>query len=81
MRTVNTENSTYEIDESNRLVRRMYGVSVPTPRQGADGEWKAYREVLTMGDGLLFVWGDNPDGTAKCTWTSKVVSDTNDLQV
>jgi len=77
MRTVTTANSTYQINETDRLIRRLQGVNDPTPRQGADGAWKAYRTLGLMFDGLLIVWGDNPDGSAATTWTSKVMEDTN----
>lgn len=76
-RTVNTVNSTYEIDEAGSMIRRVFGINQSTPRQGTDGEWKAYDSIAPYGGGLLIVWGTNPDGTYKCTWTSNVVSDTN----
>ena len=78
MRTVTTANSTYQINETDRLIRRLQGVNDPTPRQGADGAWKAYRTLGLMFDGLLIVWGDNPDGSAATTWTSKVMADTSE---
>ena len=74
-RTVNTVNSTYEIDEAGSLIRRVFGINQSTPRQGTDGEWKAYKFIVPCGGGLLIVWGMNPDGTAKCTLTSNIVSD------
>jgi hypothetical protein len=77
MRTVTTANSVYEINEADHMIRRVSGTADPTPRQGADGVWKAYRTLGVMLDGLLIVWGDNPDGSAATTWTSKVVEDTN----
>jgi hypothetical protein len=65
--------SIYEVDFDNRRVRRVSGVDRPTPRQGADGEWKSYLSVSMFDEGLLFQWGWNDDGTAKCTHTSKIV--------
>jgi hypothetical protein len=73
MRTVWTKNSTYEIDEVNKLVRRVHGLNDPTPRQGADGEWKEYVGIIIAPRGMLIQWGTNPDGSLKCTWTSKVI--------
>ena len=75
MLTVNTENSIYEIDEDNRLIRRVSGLSSPTPRQGKDGEWKEYVSIEPFEGGMLICWGTNPNGTAKCTWTSNIVKE------
>lgn len=77
MRTVTTANSVYQINEADHMIRRMSGANDPTPRQGKDGVWREYRTLGIMLDGLLIVWGDNPDGSAATTWTSKVVSDTD----
>jgi hypothetical protein len=77
MRTVTTVNSVYQINEADHLIRRVSGANDPTPRQGVDGEWREYTTLAPLLDGLLIVWGINPDGTAKSTWTSKVVDDTN----
>lgn len=74
MRTVSTENSTYEIDESNKLIRRVHGVNDPTQRQGEDGEWKEYLGIMFTGGGILIQWGWNGDSSAKCTLTSNIVS-------
>jgi len=76
MRTVSTVNSIYEIDEGASLIRRIVGAAPPTSRQGTDGEWKAYASIIHYNGGLLIVWGLNPDGSSKCTWTSDIVSDT-----
>jgi len=78
MRTVTTDNSVYQINEADHLIRRVSGVSDPTPRQGTDGQWSPYVRVGRLSDGLLIVWGDNPDGSAATTWTSKVVTDTSE---
>ena len=77
MRTVTTANSAYQINEADHLIRRLSGTADPTPRQGSDGAWKAYRTLGVMLDGLLIVWGDNPDGSAASTSTSKVLEATN----
>ena len=74
MRRVSTVNSVYHINESEHLIRRIGGVNLPTPRQGEDGEWATYETIVQHPQGgLLIVWGENPDGTARCTWTSDVV--------
>lgn len=41
--------SVYELDTANKRVRRIGGVRAPTPRQGADGGWRAY-EYLPAGE-------------------------------
>ena len=74
MRTVITVNSTYEINEADHMIRRLHGVNDPTERQGVDGAWQAYDLIRPLQDGLLIVWDVS---TGKCTWTSKVVGDSN----
>lgn len=70
-----TAYSIYEIEPLNKRVRRLAGINSPTPRQGNDGEWQPYQALhYTLENTLLFVWGDNPDGTQKCTETSHIVS-------
>jgi hypothetical protein len=78
VRTVTTVNSVYQINEADHMIRRLSGTADPTPRQGLDGAWKPYRTLGVMLDGLLIVWGDNPDGSAASTWTSKVLADTSE---
>jgi len=78
VRTVTTVNSVYQINEADHMIRRVTGSAGPTPRQGVDGVWKPYRTLGLMLDGLLIVWGDNPDGSAATTWTSKVMADTSE---
>jgi hypothetical protein len=47
-----TVNSTYEIDQEHHCIRRLEGRNQPTPRQGADGEWKHYAAVSPIIVGL-----------------------------
>lgn len=70
-----TQNSTYEIDHDSKRVRRLTGAALPTARQGQDGEWKPFVEAvgLELGQQALFVWGNNPDGSLKCTQTGIIV--------
>ena len=75
--TVTTVNSVYQINEADHMVRRVSGVNDPTPRQGVDGAWQEYLSITPYFDGLLIVWCYRSDGSAKCTWTSKVVGDTS----
>jgi len=77
MRTVTTANSVYQINEADHMIRRVSGTADPTPRQGTDGAWQEYSTIAPLLDGLMIVWGINPNGTAKATWTSKVMEDTN----
>jgi len=78
MRTVTTANSVYEINEADHMIRRMHGRNEATPRQGVDEVWQEYKSIAPLLDGLMVVWGTNPNGTLKATWTSKVVSDSGD---
>jgi hypothetical protein len=71
---ITTDFSIYEVDFGNNRVRRVSGVNKPTPRQGADGEWKTYMSVSMFDHGLIFQWGWNANGTARCTHTSSIKS-------
>jgi hypothetical protein len=87
MRTVTTVNSVYEINEADHLIRRVSGVNDPTPRQGPDNVWCSYARLGLLGDGLLITWATEEDAeedhkyslklvaTARCTLTSKIMSD------
>lgn len=57
--TFRTRFSTYEVDLPGRRVRRITGERQPTPRQGTDGDWRGYQDILAapMPDGLS-VWFD-----------------------
>jgi len=58
MVAVTASGSVYEIDEAQKRVRRLKGAKDPTPRQGADGEWKEYSDINVCSNGsLLIVWG------------------------
>lgn len=64
-----TLNSLYEVDQDQQRVRRLNGLSDPTPYQGIDGEWKSYTKISNIQTGLpvLIVWENT-----KCTTTSVV---------
>lgn len=69
--------SLYEVDDENRMVRRLIGVKDPTPRQGEDGEWKRFenRTPILENHGVAFVWSwDNESfvPTARSTITSPI---------
>ena len=74
MKTIVTQNSTYEVDEEKKLVRRTAGKNQPTRYIGADGEWRPYSEMTLVGDGLLFV-GENENSPG--FYTSTVLSTTD----
>lgn len=71
---VKTENSVYEINTAECKVRRLVGVNDPTPRQGEDGVWKWYEDLMPstpeLGYPLCIVW--SVDDMARCTITSVV---------
>jgi hypothetical protein len=67
-----TENSTYELDEPNKRIRRLEGANPPTPAFAPDREWKTYDELMPA-TGRLMIWWD---GT-RYTLTSPIV-DWND---
>ncbi len=57
--------STYEVDKLEKKIRRLNGVTDPTPRMGEDGKWrnylKLYPEPLQVGESALIVWGNDVD--------------------
>lgn len=59
-----TENSTYEVDVQESRIRRLGGNADPTPRQGADGEWKHFVLITPIEPGQrVFVDWDAGHGT------------------
>jgi hypothetical protein len=50
--------SAYELDRSKNQIRRLEGTEDPTPRQGPDGEWKAfeYCSEVQVDHSVLIRW-------------------------
>lgn len=74
-----TEYSTYELDEENRLFRRLHGKNPATGRQGNDGDWRQYVRILhplEVGKPFAVVWeiedGQDENVRLKMTETSPV---------
>jgi hypothetical protein len=72
---IKTENSCYELDLTNKRIRRLQGVYSSTPKQGNDNEWKLYSDISipAQGDSMLIIWSYDKD-TAKSTLTSNIIS-------
>jgi hypothetical protein len=70
----NTENSAYEINKKTKQIRRLSGVSNPTPRQGKDGEWKKYESIseIKLNYPITIIWCVE-EGIIKTTVTSNIV--------
>lgn len=70
--------STYEHDPKEKRIRRLEGELQPTPRQGSDGEWKLYGELVgpEVGKSMGIIWRFDIDGQiiARTTITSYVIS-------
>ncbi len=60
MKFVTISGSMYEVDLKEKKCRRLIGVNDPQPRQGKDGEWKAFVDILpevpVKGSPVIFVW-------------------------
>lgn len=75
MITYRTQFSTYEVDEEHQHIRRLDGENEPTPRQGADGEWKPYHRITPVvvagdsGPSLYIEWSEG-----KGTLTSRLAT-------
>lgn len=52
--------STYEVDATNKKVRRLAGSNPATGRQGKDGDWRAFVSTtpIEVGFEAFFVWED-----------------------
>ena len=85
MKFLTESGSLYELDTTNKKIRRLNGLNDPTTRNGSDGEWKVYEDILNvkLGSSVVIVWGDNVEPLikndigrtmVKTTMTSKVVS-------
>lgn len=49
--------SMYEVDYENSRIRRLSGVKDPTSRQGKDGEWRTYQDlILKKGSNCFIFW-------------------------
>lgn len=46
MKFITASGSTYEVNTDSKQIRRLTGVNDPQPRQGKDGEFKSYKELL-----------------------------------
>lgn len=76
--------STYEVDTTNKRIRRLNGVKDPQPRQGRDGEWRNYADVVgpVVGKQVFIAWdktttpllAGSPESAIPGTMTSVVVS-------
>jgi hypothetical protein len=58
MRFETKSGSIYEVDETNKRVRRVSGIMPGTSRVGNDGQWKAYYEIspVVVGQPVLIIW-------------------------
>jgi hypothetical protein len=72
--------SIYEVDETNKRIRRLEGKTLGTVRVGNDGDWKRYSNIseIKVGRSIVIVWGIDYDGgeyvKARSTITSSVES-------
>jgi hypothetical protein len=55
-----TRNSAYEVDTTNKQIRRLNGKGDPTPRQGKDGEYRKYASLfpdpIEVDQSVVIVW-------------------------
>ena len=75
--------SIYQVDTTQKRLRRLQGAINPTPRIGKDGEWKSYSSLypdpIVIGKSMIIIWGsdvpylDPEEPGAKTTQTSFVV--------
>jgi hypothetical protein len=84
MRFETQSGSIYEVDETNKQARRVYGMYAGTERLGTDGNWRSYSDItspIVVGQPVMIVWGtagnlnsDFAEVVVKTTLTSVVVA-------
>jgi hypothetical protein len=59
MKFTTVSGSIYEVNTDSKQVRRLNGVKDPTPRQGPDGQWRAYSDItpVKVGSSVAIFWG------------------------
>lgn len=52
--------SQYDLDQANKRIRRLSGAKAPSARQGEDGEWRTYRDLVPeqpkVDQSLIIIW-------------------------
>ena len=50
--------SVYQLNNDSKQIRRLSGIVDPQPRQGKDGEWKSFIEIIgpTVGSCTYIFW-------------------------
>lgn len=58
MRFTTVSGSVYEVNTDSKQIRRLNGVKDPSPRLGADGQWRGYSEItpIKVGSSVAIVW-------------------------
>lgn len=61
MKFTTVSGSVYEVNTDSKQIRRLKGAEDPTPRQGPDGQWRAYKDLIPnpvkVGSGVVIMWG------------------------
>ncbi len=74
MKFTTASGSVYEVNTDSKQIRRLNGVRDPSPRQGPDGQWRAYEEIFPdppeVGRPLVIRWGPE---TALMAETQEIV--------
>lgn len=67
MRFTTISGSVYEVNTDSKQIRRLNGTQDPTPRQGKDGQWRAYDEIAPnppkVGASVAIKWAGDVDLT------------------
>lgn len=66
---IKTMFSIYEVDYEGRRVRRIKGVTAPTPYHGPDGGWQPFLRLIDWGSRLEIHWDER-----RSTTTSTILS-------
>ena len=58
MKFTTVSGSVYEVNTDSKQIRRLNGVKDPTPRQGPDGQWRAYSDItpVKVGNSVAIFW-------------------------
>ena len=67
MKFTTVSGSVYEVNTDSKQIRRLNGAKDPTPRQGPDGQWRAYSDIAPdppkVGASVAIRWSPDTDLT------------------
>ena len=80
MKFTTQSGSVYEVNQTDKQIRRVSGSKKPTLRQGQDGDWKSYSTLspIKVGQPVVIVWAI-VDGTSETVFKTTFTSDVTEI--